>query len=777
MSNTPLPNNITVREIAAPGGPGWVRFGLPLEEGRLEAADSLALTDGAGGVFGLQTRPLVTWPDGSVRWLDCQASLGQGGDFDIVEEDAPLPPGAVSVTESDEGLLLENGLVALELSTIAPSPVSRILFNGVEVSCPEMPLEATVTAARTGQIFTSAESDSREIRLIESGPVRAVAEVIGTYGVRAKGEIMTWRLRVEVMAGLPHVILRYRFSHTDPGIDFHALKEINLRTHWLGGESRHLHQRAYGMTWVPRDVATDSPVDIRAEAGSPRIAVHNADCLADNTDYPEFMPPTDSVLPLAGVRLPNGWVTAHVADFAEQSPTGLTADGDALCVQAWPEWAGELMLPQGRSRETTVRLLFTSGEAPPKGTGLLQRIAAGEDGGKVMLPQEWMAAHGGFSADRLFPICGDRPSRFDRKLRDLASLPTVHGMWDLGDTIDPGYSSTYAPLGRLERRPVAQPYFECGGHNRLAAWSSTLLYEPVWANNEYDAILALCQEALRGGGSPELLRRTRWFARHAIEVDFCAFSDHPELHHGTPAHSAEHRKATAYPSHLWCEGLLAYYALTGDDDALDVAIKQGDFILNTFADEARRNKLWSFSRELGWALLYLATLADFTNEARFRDAANELANALISEPITEAQAEQMVECSFGYASIALGVEALWKLEGRQELADWLVSTSNLMGECVARGVRSRVPPMTLCYFNAAYAVSGDAAHIRAGMVILEEIFESPLWIQPSLFAKPVAMLYRGVARFLRAADEAGWLQELDYRFGVPAERSSVDCDE
>ena len=263
------------------------------------------------------------------------------------------------------------------------------------------------------------------------------------------------------------------------------------------------------------------------------------------------------------------------------------------------------------------------------------------------------------------------------------------------------------------------------------------------------------REVLRGNPSGELRNRLRWFARHAIEVDFVRYSDDPNLHHGSPAHSAQHNRASSYPSHLWCEGLLVYYCLSGDDDALETAVAVGDSILRTFSDPERHDKLWSFSRELGWALLYLASLADLTNEQRFLDCSRAVAKTLVNEPLDAAQIQSMAVYAFGASSIALGIEALWRVTGDPELVVWLdriarAVTTHVDGEARAESA------MVLNFFNAALAnAPADEQLLQAGARIVENLVDSKIWYDPSLFAKPVAMTYRGLSRFIQYARSAG----------------------
>jgi hypothetical protein len=56
---------------------------------------------------------------------------------------------------------------------------------------------------------------------------------------------------------------------------------------------------------------------------------------------------------------------------------------------------------------------------------------------------------------------------------------------------------------------------------------------------------------------------------HALYVDQAVFADLTYLR-ASPAHSVNHTTAASYPSHIWTEGLLHYYYLSGDARALEV---------------------------------------------------------------------------------------------------------------------------------------------------------------------------------------------------------------
>lgn len=748
---------------------GWQRFSLPMPQGALAQGKSLSLAGSSGKSVAVQSRTLATWADGSVRWLDCQVVAIEDGEHTIIVGDAPVPEGAATVDENGAGILLGNDKIGLTLNSAGPSPISSIRMEGNEVGHADRILEANLRlSSADSHPFTSSADNQRKVEILERGPVRAVAVVTGRH-VAPDGNIaMGYRLRIELIAGQSTAVLRYRFFHHDLGVDLHRLDylSLQLRLREDAPVRRHVLQQHFGMGWQPREVQTARPVHIRSLADHPRVHVADASCLDDPSEYAHFLPRRmDSTRPYLGVSVPGGWATLHVQDFEELCPSSLTSEGAELTMHVWPQWAGELTVPQGRSRETTLRLILTPGDEPPTMTQVSDAVVASTDTASVEISAAHYRQCQAWHADRILPKSRKSARRFDRHLTRMSTMPSVIGMWDLGDNIDPGYSTTYTVVDSVNLvNPGVAPVFQAGRHKRLAPWSDEGQFERVWSNNEYDAMAALCREWLRGNHDDDLWQRLRWFARHAIEVDFVGYSDHPEAHEGTPAHSADHNRATAYPSHLWCEGLLAYYCVTGDDDALDVAVKQGDFIIRAFSNNSRGGLRWAFTRELGWALLHQATLADLTHEQRFLDQAKSIAEALIAEPLTDAVVKNMVVGAFGYASIAMGIEALWQVTGDKRLAQWLETVSGHVAAYVQNGTECVESCMILNYFSAAYAVSDDPKHLQPGMHILEMIIDGSQWANAPQFPKPVAMMHRSLARFCYAAHQHDMLSGLDYRF-------------
>ncbi len=756
------------------GSPDWFRFSLPLPEGEALPTDAWSLRlAGATDGIALQARPLVSWADGSVRWLELQGLADRSGTAELHREVGDAPPVPAWIRETEGGIELGTGDLTIRLAAEGASPVEWIRQGGeIVTAVPAM----SAVAAVEGHPVAAFSPGGRSTRVREWGPVRVEGEVSGGLVTEKGVRLFDFRLRAAVLAGSSQVMLRLLVTHALPGVPVHNVRELRLALHWQteAAARHHVFQPNHTLLCRPREIVTEVPVELRATTAHARVHVADTSVFGEEEGWPLFMPDiADHTEPFLGLALEKGWVTAAPRDFREMCPKALTVGDESLALHLHPAWAEPLSWLQGRSREVGLDLLFTPGEAPPE-TPLLRRLAErGRDGCVVRLPAEWYATRKCWGAELMLPAEPPTSRRFHRYLRKLGTLPTILGMWELGDTIDMGYTRTYA--ANHSTRPLSgtsHPWFRSGNHTPLTEWSGSLTHEPVWANNEYDAILALVREVMRDAPSLEHWERLRWFARHAIEVDFVAYSDSELLHHGTPAHSADHQRATAYPSHLWAEGLLAWYCLSGDDDALQVAVDQGDFILRALSQQQRRACFWGFSRELGWALLHLAALTDITREKRFHDGMLELARALTAHPLDEALLTQMVQGAFGYASIALGVQATWAVTHEAALADWLVQTAEGVGRLVLEGgVESVVPEMILLYFTTAWQVSGSSGHLRPGMHILEQMLESLAFIAPTLEGKPVAMLHRGLGTWLGPAWRSGLLEGLDFRHypaGSPA---------
>jgi len=106
-------------------------------------------------------------------------------------------------------------------------------------------------------------------------------------------------------------------------------------------------------------------------------------------------------------------------------------------------------------------------------------------------------------------------------------------------------------------------------------------------------------------------------AEHMMYTDHVAVSNDKWKEGGICHHCIDHTNGSAYPSHMWAEGLTLYYQLTGDRYALTVAKRVGDFYLKYINE--RFQVLLGTGREYGWSMVALGAIYDLTREKRYLD--------------------------------------------------------------------------------------------------------------------------------------------------------------
>ncbi|NQU11484.1 hypothetical protein HQ590_11875, partial [bacterium] len=325
-------------------------------------------------------------------------------------------------------------------------------------------------------------------------------------------------------------------------------------------------------------------------------------------------------------------------------------------------------------------------------------------------------------------------------------------------------------------------------------------FEPVWVNNEYDVIHCLATECLRTGDL-SLFQRLRWFARHAIDVDFLHYSDHRWLNRATPAHSERHTSTGAYPSHFWTQGLTQYYLLTGDPDALEVIVALAEKTIENLERPATKELYSGLNREIGWGILTMICASEASGIKKF----DRFARALIDREIECGLPKDLPVFSFGHTSILLGAREYlqihagekraapvrkWFLDfvdlairssreaprtiepkrardGTQALSFLSYNVDASLRGALHGGLRSGVfgtHSIALDPIAYAYEITGDRKYIAAGMRSVEALLDSQAFQNPVPEGKPYAMVYRTFITFLKAAAELGYLKDYGYKF-------------
>jgi hypothetical protein len=138
----------------------------------------------------------------------------------------------------------------------------------------------------------------------------------------------------------------------------------------------------------------------------------------------------------------------------------------------------------------------------------------------------------------------------------------------------------------------------------------------VSRNLEYDFPAVAAKDFARTGVY-HMYRMCQDSARHMMYTDFVAKSTDQWKQGGIVHHSYDHTSGSAYPSHMWAEGMVLYYQLSGDAYARSVFERVGDFY-NKYINE-RFSTVQSTAREVGWLLIAMSAVYDVTRDEKYLD--------------------------------------------------------------------------------------------------------------------------------------------------------------
>ncbi len=241
---------------------------------------------------------------------------------------------------------------------------------------------------------------------------------------------------------------------------------------------------------------------------------------------------------------------------------------------------------------------------------------------------------------------------------------------------------------------LAELFFEVAGllQKRLrqewAHWDGFMDYGDyrksygIWANQEYDPVFGLIKKFLWSNDRSDLD-----MARIALDHWFFfdrAGPDDPNASVGVPwVHDADHRSGRTEPGHMWLDGILAYYLLTGEKEYREGALQVGA----AFASALPRLKNTKQERNLAWALVGLCALTEAGFD-RFEEAMNQAADWVRSRQTDSGLlafretlvGEEKCYSTNSWVTAGITVEALYR--------HYLVTGDGRSAECAVRAMRT-----------------------------------------------------------------------------------------
>ena len=509
------------------------------------------------------------------------------------------------------------------------------------------------------------------------------------------------------------------------------VKEVRLEFDLPGrGPCRYAVWQSTITAGTPRLAAGTMPLTVRADADG----VHVSDVAQLGLIQTDFAPYErgsylESVDNWAGMADESAAWVLVVPEAAERWPKGWQVDGRHVTVELHPAWAAPLQWRQGMALFQRFCLARLPPDSSPE--------AMMEEGRRWLRPPLVTIDPDSYrAADWRIPF-RYQPGRFPRTefiIRETWTFAWTRGTFDWGDDVS-------------------------GGRTR---------------NHEYDFIACAAKEFARTGRT-ELWKLCRAAAEHMMHTDFVARSDDPWKEGGVPAHCLGHTTGSAYPSHMWTEGLLLYHQLSGDPYALKVAMRVGDFFLKYVRE--RFQVVQGTAREMGWTLVALAALYDVTREPRYLEGAGKIVDFYLARGV---ERFFPTDATFAVGVAVIGLDRVRPFHRDHDIRRFILGVLDWIMEhrCDEVGlfdywhdserkaftwIQTHLPEA----LNIGYRLSGDLKYLKAAWRLFQiHLGGAALTVQNKF--SPSDSGYAGGYHIswtmgcLQSFAEKGWLDQVQY---------------
>jgi hypothetical protein len=572
--------DVTVRETA-----GVARHDVPTEAALPFARGALRTApDASPSVEGADARVLERWPDGSIRWLlvDFPTTIPARGrlvrHLSVAPRVARRPASGVRVDNVDGGIRAESPgkltLTAPERGTVL-AEIAAVGAPAMSIPWPTVRLAATVLQPpRVERVEVETSGGRRSVILVQA----------------RQAEGLRHEVRFTVVAGQPWVRVQYTLTHMGEAAYLH-LSSFSLSLPWsatrgelgTGGAVRRFdfvppQRRHLIVQRDPRSAELDGADLARRADGVARVRGGGR---ALSVAVPWFWEEYPKALAIS----PQG----IDVDFAAAANDPLLLGvGAAKTWELWiavhPDTQAPPLLELGRAMTTPPRAIVNASRVAE--SGALPYALAPEAPGAATFLATLGRAIDQYRARAMAERWDDGPPGSCDIRTEIRSHVGFYGAFNWGDWNFPGFRD---------------------GTKGCDAWG----------NLEYDLPLVLGLAYL-ATGDPETWSLFENAARHYRDVDIIhhwpRHSDRVGLNHPHKVrHFATDAANTVDLGHVWLDGLLLHYRLTGEERSRHAVLRMAD-ALGALTTRA------SNPRQFGWPMIALAAAYEATGEARYRTA-------------------------------------------------------------------------------------------------------------------------------------------------------------
>jgi hypothetical protein len=593
-------------------------LGVPLAKGTVFNVNPCILQIGQER-FPAQARVLSRWSDESVRWALIDVRVpARLGDVSTVESsihfnlDNQMQPNNISVqihatewqiTTDKLRVKIQSGALSIDKfhnhvwqTVLHPSELAfdTVLGNGVQLSA----------------------SKIRDVVIEETGDQRTVVQFAVYHEDKKQVAHLKSTIRLHMYTGHSFVRLNHRLEVISPSLAPSA----------TGGDlpddlDNNIRAAIVGTTGEESTLLKLRSFSINLQYDTPNTVYHD-DQSWDVGDQLWQLRHDHDLAYIIGDQVQDGHTVGHIQvegksglfgvglkHFWQMYPKALVVDNQTVHIQLFPERSGE-DLPG--DDDAWHRLYFWMKD-------------------NTYILKSGMA----LTNDIVLDFGIDNAAVFDWLEQGIIARPDIDYVNRIGvlnpiasrqDSILPDYETlTDQALASFHED---REHFRAYGQVNFGDWYGESGWS--WGNNEYDPAYCAYIEFLRGGDPHWAL----WGAesvRHLVDVDTVNFSSDAHEIGGQAMHMPGHlggylpplfrskmAGTKSIPSHIWVEGALLHYLISGDESVHDSIEKTKQWLLQ---------KHWfdhydfSNCRESGWHIIHLCMLATATNDNNCLNAA------------------------------------------------------------------------------------------------------------------------------------------------------------
>ena len=610
---------ITVEEPSGVDRTGWpVTSGIPLAPGALIDANHSALFFGDDKEIPLQTEVLARWPDGSIRWLllDFQVDLvaGQKRSFtlrygDGVERGTIERP--VAVRKADDSVFIETWPLRLQIASAGNSPLGNVWLDSDEDGTFSPAERITGSGPKVSDI-------PAEILVEQSGPMRACVRLSGRCAA-GSGKTFRYVVRLHAYRGRPFVRLDHTFvaDHHDSVMTKIDELDLTFPLRTPGSPVRHCVIDGKSRPPEPFRVMQidESRYEINAEpagrraAGWAVVGTDTAGLAVGLRHFWQNWPKSISVSPETRPDQPGTIEIGVCPRLREGLYDGKPLEQESKLYYHLQDGGHTLKVGVAKTHE----LWATFFAGKPDVDELAEFFQAAEEPLLATCDPTYVSSTK--AAGDFPPADPGKPGRPDKYFG--------YDAW-LDRALD----------AHLQRRDEVREY----GMLNFGDWYGERGVN--WGNLEYDLAHGLFLQYLRTGDR-KFFARAEEAARHHIDVDVVhAVNPHLKNPWGDPprvgdiwlhcvGHTGGYYENAPLPvsrtyqlghstnfGHVWVNGDLDYYYLTGDRRALDVSRQIADAMVSHMP-----NRYGTHIRALGWPMILVLAAYEATGDPKYIQAA------------------------------------------------------------------------------------------------------------------------------------------------------------